>query len=79
MKSSTVINHIKSIFSRHGIARDVRSDNGGCYASAEFKDFAKAFGFKHVTSSPYMSISNGQAEIYVKIVKGILNKAKSEH
>ena len=79
MKSSTVINHIKSIFSRHGIAREVRSDNGGCYASAEFKDFAKTWGFKHVTSSPYMSNSNGQAEIYVKIVKGILNKAKSEH
>ena len=30
-------------------------------------------------SSPYMSHSNGQAEIYVKIVKGILNKAKAEH
>ena len=26
-----------------------------------------------------MSNSNGQAEIYVKIVKGILNKAKAEH
>ena len=26
-----------------------------------------------------MSNSNGQAEIYIKIVNGILNKAKSEH
>ena len=32
-----------------------------------------------MTSSPYMSNSNGQAEIYVKIVKGILNKAKAEN
>ena len=79
MKSSTVISHMKSIFARHGIPCEVRSDNGGCYASAEFKNFAKTWGFKSVTSSPYMSNSNGQAEIYVKIVKGILNKAKAEH
>ena len=79
MKSSTVISHMKSIFARHGIPLEVRSDNGGCYASAEFKNFAETWGFKHVTSSPYMSNSNGQAEIYVKIVKGILNKAKAEN
>ena len=77
MKSSTVTSHMKSIFARHGIPREVRSDSGGCYASAEFKNFAKTWGFKSVTSSPYMSNSSGQAEIYVKIVKGILKKAKS--
>ena len=69
---------MKSIFARHGIPLEVRSDNGGCYASAEFKKIAEAWGFKHVNSSPYMSNSNGQAEIYVKIVKGILNKTKAE-
>ncbi|MCG7876437.1 MAG: RNase H-like domain-containing protein [Candidatus Thiodiazotropha endolucinida] len=79
MKSSTVINHMKSIFSRHGIPIEVRSDNGPCYASVEFQNFAKDWGFKHVTSSPYMSNSNGQAEIYVKIVKGILDKSKAEN
>ena len=79
MKSSTVISHLKSIFARHGIPLAVRSDNGGCYESAEFKTFAETWGFKHVTSSPYMSNSNGQAEIYVKIVKEILNKAKAEN
>ena len=66
MKSSTVISHMKSIFARHGIPLEVKSDNGGCYASAEFKNFAETWGFKHVTSSPYMNNSNGQAEIYVK-------------
>ena len=46
MKSSTVISHMKSIFARHGTPREVRSDNGGCYASAEFKNFAETWGFK---------------------------------
>ena len=35
--SSMVIHHIKSFFSRHGIPREVRSDNGPCYSSAELK------------------------------------------
>lgn len=78
-KSSTVINHLKSIFARHGILRECRSDNGPQYSSAEFELFAKNWGFKHVTSTPYFSQSNGQAESSVKIVKGILNKSKAEH
>ena len=79
LKSSSVISYTKSIFARHGIPLEVRSDNGGCYASAEFKNFAETWGFKHVTSFPYMSNSNGQAEIYIEIVKGILNKTKAEN
>ena len=42
-----------SIFSRHGIPRTVVSDNGPQYNSAEMKDFASSYRFKHVTSSPY--------------------------
>ena len=78
IKSSTVISHMKSTYARHGIPLELRSDNGGCYASAELKKNAETWGFKHVTSSPYISNTNGRAEIYVKIVKGILNKAKAE-
>ena len=70
---------MKSVFASHGIPREIRSDNGGCYASAEFIFFSKTWVFKRVTSSPYMSNSNGQAEIYFKIVKGILNREKAEH
>ena len=77
--SSTVIHHMKSFFSRHGIPREVRSDNGPCYSSAEIKKFSKDWGFKHTTSSPYMSNSNGLTEIYVKIVKQILTKSKTEN
>ena len=64
--SSTVIHHMKLFFSRHGIPREERSDNGPCFSSADFKKFSKDWGFKHTASSPYISHSNGLAEIYVK-------------
>ena len=39
-KSSTVIQHIKSIFARHGIPEIVISDNGPQYSSEEFHQFS---------------------------------------
>ncbi|KAK3107078.1 hypothetical protein FSP39_006562 [Pinctada imbricata] len=50
--SETIVNHLKSIFSRHGIPEVLRSDNGPQYASKYFADFASQYGFSHVTSSP---------------------------
>ena len=40
-KSHEVIRALKTIFGRHGIPEEVRSDNGPQYASAEFTHFAK--------------------------------------
>ena len=39
-KNSTVIQHIKSIFARHGIPEVVISDNGPQYSSEEFQRFS---------------------------------------
>ena len=41
-KSSEVIRALKSIFARHGIPEQVRSDNGPQYDSAEFSHFANS-------------------------------------
>jgi len=73
--SSEVIRALKSIFARHGIPEQVRSDNGPQYDSAEFSLFAKEWGFKHVTSSPRFSQSNGEVEPGVRTVKNLLQKA----
>lgn len=67
---------MKRFFPRHGIPHCVVSENGPQYDSGEFKDFAKQYGFKHVTSSPLYPQSNGQAEKGVLIVKRLLKKAK---
>ena len=68
---------MKSFFSHHGIPREVRSDNGPCYSSEEFKKFSRDWRFKYTSSSPSMSNSNDLAEIYVTIVKQILTKPKA--
>ena len=50
--SCSIINHLKSIFSRHGIPGTVVSDNGPQYSCEEFSLFATSYGFTHVTLSP---------------------------
>ena len=42
-KASEVIRVLKSIFARHGIPEQLRSDNGPQYDSAEFSHFAKQY------------------------------------
>lgn len=73
--SSCVITHAKSIFARHGIPHTVMSDNGPCFNSKEWQDFAKVYDFNHVTSSPLYAQSNGKAEKGVHILKQLLKKA----
>ena len=73
--SSSVIQHIKSILSRHGIPETFVSDNGPQFSSTAFTQFAMDYGFHHQTSSPNYPQSNGEAERAVQTVKSILNKA----
>ena len=68
---------MKGIFARFGIPEVVVSDNGPCYSSSEFVEFAKSYDFNHKTSSPHHPSGNGFSEVYVKICKRILTKAKS--
>lgn len=73
--SSTVIQSMKEIFSRHGIPETVISDNGTQYSSREFRKFAEEWGFHHVTSSPNYPQANGKSERAVQTVKTLLIKA----
>lgn len=54
------------------------SDNGPQFSSHEFKNFAKDYEFKHVTSSPKYPKSNGEAESAVKVIKRMLSKCKHD-
>ena len=79
MSSTTAehtINKLKSCFSTYGIAMEVYTDGGPQFTSREFSDFSKTYGFRHTTSSPYYSQSNGEAERAVQTVKLILSKCK---
>ncbi|UYV79403.1 K02A2.6-like [Cordylochernes scorpioides] len=75
LTASVVVRSCKSIFARHGIPETVVSDNGTQFGAArEFANFARQYGFTHVTSSPRFPQNNGMAEAGVKIAKLILKK-----
>ncbi|GBO43873.1 Uncharacterized protein K02A2.6 [Araneus ventricosus] len=82
LTSAEVINHCKLFFSRHGIPDVVRSDNGSQFdpvKTVEFKDFAKSYGFTHISSSPKFSQSNGLIEAAVKTVKARIKKSRDPY
>ena len=74
--AETVINHTKSIFSRHGIPQIVVSDNGPQFSCRPFLEFAKKYDFTHLTSSPYYPKANGAAERAVQTVKNFMKKTE---
>ena len=67
------------MFSQYGVPETIVSDNGPQYSSLEFAEFAKGYGFNHVTSSPYFPQSNGQAESTVQTVKNLLKDSIDHH
>ena len=73
--SPSVINKIKKIFARHGIPKELYTDNGPEYTAQSFKHFAKEWDFSHVTSSPHFPQSNGFVERAIQTVKKSLKKA----
>uniref|UniRef100_A0A5S6QFE8 RNA-directed DNA polymerase n=1 Tax=Trichuris muris TaxID=70415 RepID=A0A5S6QFE8_TRIMR len=77
--AATVIELMKAIFSRHGIPEIVRCDNGPCFSAFEFSEFANAYQFQLVTSSPRYAQSNGEAERAVLTVKSMLEKSDDIH
>ncbi|UYV68484.1 hypothetical protein LAZ67_5004449, partial [Cordylochernes scorpioides] len=75
LTANVVVRGCKSIFARDGIPETVVSDNGTQFGAArEFANFARQYGFTHVTSSPRFPQSNGMAEAGVKIAELILKK-----
>lgn len=78
MTSATVITKLKRHFSVHGCPHRLLSDNAAQYTSQRFKDFASAWDFVHVTSSPEFPQSNGLAERAVRSAKKLLEKSKRD-
>ena len=74
-RSSQIITHCKSHFSRYGIPNLLITDNGPQFSSDEFRQFSKDYNMEHRTSSPLYPQSNGMAERPVQTVKTLLKKA----
>ncbi|XP_067936936.1 uncharacterized protein [Watersipora subatra] len=74
-----IITVMRELFSRFGIPNIVRSDNGRCFDSKEFRKFAEDQGFSLITSSPRYPCSNGMAESAVKIVKSLWKRSYDKY
>ena len=77
LTSQITINTLRSIFATHGLPELLVSDNGPSFTSAEFQEFMKRNGIRHVTSAPYHPASNGLAERAVRTFKTALKKTTS--
>jgi len=56
--SGKVINYLRSIFALHGIAEELRADNGPQFSSNAFAKFSDLYGFKHTTSAGLTIVAN---------------------
>ena len=78
LRSSVVVEELKRQFGAHGIPAEVVSDNSPQFSSSEFQEFAKEYGFKHVTSSPHYPKVNREAERAVQTVKNLWRKSSAK-
>ncbi|KAL7859591.1 hypothetical protein SRHO_G00147380 [Serrasalmus rhombeus] len=67
--STSTVDHLRDVFSTHGLPHTVVSDNasGG-------EEFLKVNGVRHLTSAPYHPSSNGLVERAVQTLKKSLKK-----
>ena len=52
--SAPVIAELRLLFAQFGLPETIVTDNGTCFASAEFEDFLAKNGTRHLTSAPYI-------------------------
>ena len=76
--SATTIEQLRSIFATHGLPEMLVTDNGSIFTSAEFQEFTKLNGIRHVKSAPYHPASNGLAERAVQTFKESMKKNTQE-
>lgn len=74
MSRKTVISRLSNMFVRWGCPDTLVTDNGPPFVCQKFVDFAEVYGFHHITTSPHLPQSNGEAERVVRTSKNILRQ-----
>ena len=67
--TQNTIKHLRSMFARFGLPRVMVTDNGTCFTSSDFAQFAQHNQIRHVRISPYHPSTNGLAERAVQTFK----------
>ena len=72
--AAATINAFRELTARHGSMEKLVTDNGPQWISVPFKNFCKEEAIDHITTAPYMPMSNGQAERFVDTFKRTTSK-----
>ena len=81
MKSTTTektLEVLRELFARHGLPKQLISDNGPQFTAKEFEECMCANGIKHSRSAPYHPATNGEAERFVQTFKRSLQAGRSD-
>ena len=76
--SETTTSALDDLFVIWGRPETIVSDNGPQFASKSFADWCNAHSIAHLTSTPFHSASNGEAERLVGIFKQTMKRAVRE-
>ncbi|XP_043659792.1 uncharacterized protein K02A2.6-like [Drosophila teissieri] len=74
--SESLIDACKEIFCRLGYPKQLRTDNGRQYVSAEFRHYCKLCGIEQITTPPYWPQANGEVE---NMNKALVKRLKIAH
>ena len=67
---------LSEVFTRWGIPEEIITDNGRQFVSREVEDFLSGLGIKHCRTAFYHPQSNGQVELFIRVLKEGLRAAK---
>ena len=70
--STATITVLRKLFAAYGLPLQVVTDNGPQFVSAEFAEFMRGNGIKHIKSAPYHPATNGLVERFVQSLKQAL-------
>ena len=76
--STATIRELRKIFTTFGIPEQLVSDNGPQFTSAEFSQFLKSNGVKHIKAAPYHPSTNSIAERFVQSFKRVMLTNESQ-
>ena len=76
--SKSTIPKLDKIFSDFGIPKEVKTDNGPPFNSADFRMFAEYLGFSHRKITPHWPQANGEVERFMRMLEKAIRTAQIE-
>jgi len=77
--TDAAINALKQVFKKYGMPKNIKSDNGPAFASADFKSFMKSCNITYQPITPVWPRANGSAERFMRNLNRVIRCALVEN